>query len=101
MIHMFRVKDQGSRGCLLMDGSTWTLCMSASFLPSLRWDIADASPVVAALILTVRATHNSGLVQDYSALTLTDARSAAKAVLALSWLAFSLGTSFIYLSSAS
>ncbi|EPT05889.1 hypothetical protein FOMPIDRAFT_1056932 [Fomitopsis schrenkii] len=74
MIHMFRVKDQGTRGCLFMDGSIWSLCLMAS------------------LIMTIRAARNSGLAHDYSALTVADARSAATAVLALSWLAFSLAS---------
>ncbi|KZT65445.1 hypothetical protein DAEQUDRAFT_814248 [Daedalea quercina L-15889] len=72
MIHMFRVDDQGSRGCLIMDGFVWSLGL------------------MGCLILTVRAARNSGLVQDYSALT--DARSAAAAVLTLSWLGFSLAS---------
>lgn len=46
---------------------------------------------MASLIMTIRAARNSGLAHDYSALTVADARSAATAVLALSWLAFSLG----------
>ncbi|TFY54893.1 hypothetical protein EVJ58_g8589 [Rhodofomes roseus] len=73
-IWVFRVKDQGSRGCLIMDGFIWSL----SFM--------------GCILLTIRAAAagDSGLIQDYSALA--DARSAAIAVLTLSWLAFSLAS---------
>lgn len=44
MIHMFRVKDQGTRGCLFMDGSIWSLCLSMSFLRSLKGNVVDLAP---------------------------------------------------------
>ncbi|KAH9934894.1 uncharacterized protein B0H18DRAFT_491881 [Fomitopsis serialis] len=75
-IYIFRVEDQGSRGCLMMDGSIWSLSL------------------MGCILLTIRAARNSGLVQDYSALT--DARSVVAAVLTLAWLVFSLGASVAF-----
>ncbi|KAI0736872.1 hypothetical protein C8Q72DRAFT_29476 [Fomitopsis betulina] len=74
MIHMFRVKHQGTPGCLFIDGFIWIMCFGAS------------------LIVTIRAAHNAGLVRDYSALMQPGTSSAVTAILILSYLAFSLAS---------